>query len=135
MLNQLHEWNSLVAGRRFQVWEFQISHSHLLVRSPVGPGFQGVGGFATNVDLWFTGVRYSSLAVDLGEISFDHATRSEVESLRGLIGGIDELEQCVAMVSARGRFLVVARWISVTENDWDIFESPIEFRSVFRAQR
>jgi hypothetical protein len=39
-------------SRRFQLWEYRVSHGSLLVRSPKGPDA------TTNVDLVFDGVEY-----------------------------------------------------------------------------
>ena len=39
----------------------------------------------------------------------------------------------VVLRSGDQRFIVVADRFEIAENQWDIFESPIEFRSHFRA--
>ena len=41
----------------------------------------------------------------------------------------------VVLRSGDQRFFVVADSFEITENEWDIFESPIEFRSHFRAKQ
>jgi hypothetical protein len=40
----------------------------------------------------------------------------------------------VVLRSENQRFFVVADSFEITKNEWDIFESPIEFRSHFRAK-
>jgi hypothetical protein len=39
------------------------------------------------------------------------------------------------LASGGQRFPIVAACLAFTENDWDIFDSPFEFRSRFRDSR
>ena len=110
--------------RRFQVWEYQVSHRQLLIRSPKAPSV------LTNVDLIFLDVRFMQLPSGLDGIQLKNATSQEMAAIAHLIGevSIDE----VFVLESAARHFVVAGHLSVNENDWDIFESPFKFRSTYR---
>ena len=51
-----------LVGRKFKVWEYKLSHSSLLIRSPA------VGDFDKNIDMIFKGVVHIDGPADLGEV-------------------------------------------------------------------
>src|SRR6266481_9193362 len=69
------------SSRAFQVWEYQVSHGHLLIRSPRSPGTLDEPKQTTNVDLHFWGVDYFELPGILSGIEIVMPTREEVERL------------------------------------------------------
>lgn len=119
--------------RNFQVWEYQVSHQQLLVRSPKAPATGTEPERRTNVDLVFLGVDYMCLPAWFRGLSLDQATPDELQHLGAAMGRIPKLSEVTVLVSAGKRFPVVAASVVVSENDWDCFESPFEFRSHFRG--
>jgi hypothetical protein len=51
----------LPRSRTFQVWEYQVSHGNLLIRSPQAPASKHSPEQVTNLDLHFFGVDYFEL--------------------------------------------------------------------------
>jgi len=60
-------------------------------------------------------------------------TRDELGQLEALLGRAIDSTSVKILASEGKRFPVVASSFSLSENDWDIFESPFEFRSQFRG--
>ena len=119
--------------RVFKVWEYQVSHGQLLIRSPQAPATNTSPERTTNVDLVCLGVEYMAVPRAFRGLELLQPTRSELEQIEALLGrSIDS--SSVRMLASEGkRFPVVASSFSLSENDWDIFESPFEFRSQFRG--
>ena len=122
------------SSRAFQVCEYQVSHGHLLIRSPRSPGTLDEPKQTTNVDLHFWGVDYFELPGILSGIEIVMPTREEVERLGVVVEKQLQPVKVVVLRSGNQRFFVVADGFTVEENQWDIFESPIQFRSHFRAK-
>jgi hypothetical protein len=61
-------------------------------------------------------------------------TSGEIRHLEVLLCQVIALDNLKILASEGRRFPVVAASFSVSENDWDIFESPFEFRSQFRSK-
>ena len=114
------------SDRRFQVWEYQMSHGMLLVRSSRSPEQ------ATNIDLLFVGVEYMDLPSSMDGLELDAPTTIELSHLAARTGKPIAAPAVTMLVTGGGRFTVVGTTITVSENDWDIFASPIEFRSQHR---
>ncbi|MDQ3031404.1 MAG: hypothetical protein M3Y87_03235 [Myxococcota bacterium] len=87
----------------------------------------------TNVDIVFLGVEYMSLPRVLRGLTLDQATPEELRSLEAILGKALEPDGVTMLVSGGKRFAVVAFRVAVSENDWDIFDSPFELRSHFRG--
>jgi hypothetical protein len=110
----------ITTGRKFQFWEYHVSHGELLVRSPrdsVNP---------RNVDIAFVDVRYVEMPrflsdVELGEVTHDDVTRA------GERLGTPVVDRNVFILRSGGRrYVVVAGAISISESDMDIFDSPFD---------
>lgn len=111
-----------IDDRDFQVWEYQVSHGQLLVRSPRSPSR------STNVDIVFLGVEYMSLPRSLrGGLTVEPATEDDLRGLATPHAG----DHAWVLTSGGRRFVVVAGSVTISENDGDIFDSPFEFRSTF----
>jgi len=121
--------------RTFKVWEYQISHGQLLIRSPRSPATTTSPERHTNVDVVFLGVEYMCLPRVLRGLTLDRATAEELQDLEATLGEAPEPKNVRILVSGGKRFVVVAVYIDVSENDWDIFDSPFEFRSQFRGAK
>ena len=125
--------SSLPSRRTFKVWEYQVSHGHLLIRSPLAPASQYSLEEVTNLDLHFWGVDYFELPRLLKGVEIVAPTEAEVERLGGILGKRLLPANVIILLSGSQRLSIVAEGLAVTENQWDIFESPIEFRSHFRG--
>jgi len=101
--------------RRFQVWEYRVSHGSLLVRSPKGLHAE------KNIDLVFVGVGYMALPRLMRGVSINRGTADDRSVVNEDIGDDD---QVFVLVSEGRRHLVVAAGCQVSENDGDIFDSP-----------
>ncbi len=121
------------ADRDFKVWEYQISHGQLLIRSPKAPATDASPERRTNVDLVFLGVEYMSLPRVFRGLTLERATAEDLQLLEAALGKAPEPDCVRMLVSGGRRFAVVAASVDVSENDWDIFDSPFEFRSQFRG--
>lgn len=107
--------------RRFQLWEYRVSHGSLLVRSPRGPKA------ALNVDIVFVGVEYVAAPRLMHGIHLlpgepDDVARVTRETEREL-GAVDRV---FVLSSAGHRHLVVAAGYRVEEHQRDIFDSPFD---------
>ncbi len=122
-----------VSDRTFKIWEYQVSHGQLLIRSPKAPATNAAPERTTNIDLAFVGVEYMALPRVFRGLELSDPTREELKQLELLLGRPLEPENVRMLVSEGRRFSVVASSFTVSENDWDIFESPFEFRSQFRG--
>ncbi len=118
--------------RDFKVWEYQISHGQLLIRSPKAPATEASLERRTNVDLVFLGVEYMCLPRLLRGLTLDEATAEELRLLEATLGRAPEPDFVRMLVSGGRRFAVIAASVALSENEWDIFDSPFEFRSRFR---
>jgi hypothetical protein len=119
--------------RDFKVWEYQISHGQLLIRSPKAPATDVSPERRTNIDLVFLGVEYMSLPRVFRGLTLDRATAEELQLLEATLGKAPEPDCVRMLVSSGKRFPVIAASVVVSENEWDIFNSPFEFRSQFRG--
>lgn len=123
---------TLSSSREFKLWEYQVSHGHLLVRSPKKPASQRSPEQTTNLDLHFWGVEYAELPRQFKGIEIVLPTQDEVARIERVLARKVEPECITVLLSSERRFVVVSADLKVSENEWDIFESPIEFRSQFR---
>ena len=110
--------DTLLTGRKFQLWEYHVSHGSLLIRSPAGPGFP------TSIDIICVGVEYLSAPRHLGEITFSEATNREIRMLEEVLTKKLLPQRVWAIQGSMGRFLIVAAALKVQEHLGDIFDSP-----------
>jgi len=105
---------------RFQVWEYLVNHSQLLLRRP------GTAELPENVDLIFTGVRFISLPTIIDDPSVregDPEDRRNVSELSGTSVLPDELH---IVEGLNGRGFVVASSARREANVLDLFETSLE---------
>ncbi|WP_432946218.1 hypothetical protein ACQPXM_07650 [Kribbella sp. CA-253562] len=105
-------------NRRFQVWEYRVSHGSLLVRSPRGPENE------TNVDLIFVGVEFMSVPRHLNGIELHVGGDADVRRATEGLGYAVDAGQVFALISGGRRHVIVAAGQRVTEHGGDIFDSP-----------
>ena len=105
-------------NRRFQIWEYRVSHGSLLIRSPKGPDA------ATNVDLVFAGVEYISCPRMMRGLELVSARSVDAQRAAHEAGPLLATDEVFVLLSAGVRYLVVATSCHVSENTDDIFDSP-----------
>jgi hypothetical protein len=108
-----------LADRRFQLWEYRVSHGALLIRSPKGPGVE------TNIDLVFSGVEYVECPRMLRGVELATVTPEDVRRAGEAFGPVVAPDQLFVLLSAGIRHLVVAASCHVSENMDDIFDIPL----------
>lgn len=104
--------------RRFQLWEYRVSHGSLLIRSPKGPEV------ATNVDLIFDGVEYVSCPRMLRGIELVSPSLEDLHQVPPDVRPVQPPDRLFVLASSGVRHLVVASSCRVEEHEGDIFDSP-----------
>lgn len=115
--------------RIYQIWEYQVSHASLLIRSPRSPRSGDLDAQVENCDLHFSGVTYMHIANLMRGLEVVTPTHDEVQEHEAFL--YDD-RQLFVLKSEERRYLICARSMTYSENNWDLFESPIEFRSLYR---
>jgi hypothetical protein len=105
--------------RRFQLWEYRVSHGFLLVRSPGGPAVP------RNIDLVFAGVEYMSVPRHLRGIVLEHGSAADRAAIRAATC-LTEEGRVYALLAEGRRHLIAATDCKIDENDRDIFDTPFE---------
>ena len=105
--------------RRFQLWEYRVSHGSLLIRSPKGPDAE------TNIDLVFSGVEFVGCPRMLRGLELVEVTPDDVQRVGAEFGPVVAPDHVFVLLSAGARHLVIASSCRVSENLDDIFDSPL----------
>lgn len=111
MIEQLND-------KKFQFWEYLVSHGSLLIRSPKK------GDQQYNVDIKFYGVEYVAVPRHLEGIVQSKVNAEEVKHVERMLGKPVNKDNVFVLESSTGRHLVVAAKMKVEENEADIFNSP-----------
>ena len=106
--------------RKFQLWEYKVSHGSVLIRSPRRSGEK------SNIDIVLVGVEYLALPRHLGQVELSMPTDSEVEELSVALGKPVSRDKVTVFLSGSRRFLTVSSGVQVTESETDIFDSPFD---------
>jgi hypothetical protein len=112
--------SGLIKARKFQVWEYHVSHGSLLIRSPAGPGLE------TSIDIICVGVEYLAVPRQLGEITICSATEAEMEHLEKILQKKLPSSRVWVLEGAGERYLLVGEGLQVREHYGDIFDSPFD---------
>jgi len=94
--------------RDFRVWDYNVSHDQLLIRSPKTPDRP------TNIDIVFVGVRYMDIPTH-----FQCLEVSEGESL-------PENTRAYTLFDGQGQHRIEAVAMTVLENKLDYVQSSLE---------
>jgi hypothetical protein len=82
--------NSVVTAfdttRVFKLWEYQVSHGHLLVRSPIAPASGQRAETPTNIDLLFMGVVFVDLPVFFDGLSLAEPSDEDRQRVQTRLG-------------------------------------------------
>lgn len=109
---------AMYPDRRFQLWEYRVSHGGLLIRSPRGPSA------SNNIDLLFDGVELVCCPRMLRGLELVQAEAGDVDRASASLGEMEAPDQVFVLVSEGVRHLVVASSLRVSEHEGDIFDSP-----------
>lgn len=109
-----------MSQRRFKVWEYNVSHQQLLIRSPKTEEFQA------NIDIKFCGVLYLNLPTTLINISLSEPSIEEVNNVSLLLPNKSNTEKAFILSSLNNRYVVVAVSCKISENELDIFDTSLE---------
>lgn len=107
-------------GRRFQFWQYRVSHGELLVRSPKD------ASHPRNVDLMFVGVEYVDLPRFLPDLEIDEPEEPDIARAQERVGKPVERQSVIVLMSQGRRHIVVAAAMKAVESDMDIFDSPFQ---------
>jgi len=108
--------------RRFRVWDYNVSHDQMLIRSPHG------ADDPMNLDIRFRGVEYVDLASTMEGISLEQPTDRDYEAVAERMGmSVQHPNKLFVLVTGGIRYYVVAAHMSVQENLLDYMESSLEY--------
>lgn len=111
------------SDRSFQIWDYNVSHRQLLLRSPQTPEI------FTNIDVAFWGVTFIDISSSLDGLSLSRAADDDFGNSRRWparpAGGVDVYR----LVSGGVDYRVAASGFRVLENRLDIFESSLMYPS------
>lgn len=109
--------------REFQLWDYWVSHSQLLIRSPLNEN----EGVMTNLDIIFRGVDY--LALPSGPFKLRLCEASDEESALALSeskpGAISPGGNVFVLFCEGSKHYVIAYSFEVSENTLELFESSL----------
>lgn len=112
-----------LSGRKFQFWQYRVSHGELLIRSP------RVGDNERNIDLMFTDVVYTDLPRFFDALEVVEADPLDLARAEERLGKPVVHPERVFVLECQGRrYILVATWLKIAETDMDIFESPFDFK-------
>jgi hypothetical protein len=112
---------TFVSDRRFSLWDYNVSHKQMLLRSPKSPDLQ------KNIDIVMWGVEYIDLATSFVDVAMTTPSAKEIVRVaRALKRDLDP-SQVHCFVSGKRRFVVVAAGFKILTNDLDIFDSSLEY--------
>lgn len=110
----------IVQNRGFRLWEYRVSHGQLLYRSPADEQYN------TSVDIMFFGTKYLCGPCDLGELSVEYASQSDVEKLEKYFGKLGSQDSVWMLVGTSHKSVIIAGRMTIKEHTDGIFSSPFQ---------
>ncbi len=108
------------SDRRFQVWDYHVSHARMLIRSPSG------AQSPTNIDIIFFGIKYIGIPSTFLGLRIDTISVDETLQL-GLTRDEHDDSSTTFRLESEGRFYyIMALACRVFENELDLFDSSLE---------
>jgi hypothetical protein len=120
---------SFSSERAFRLWDYNVSHNQLLLRSPRGPDV------ATNIDVVFWGVEYLAIASALHGIAMIPCGVEDRAKVEDALGKSCDPASLYCLQSESRRFVVYAAGFKVLENTLDIFSSSLEYFAATDSSR
>jgi hypothetical protein len=107
------------SDRRFQIWDYNVSHARLLIRSPAS------SNIPTNIDIIFFGVRYVGIPAYLQGLKIELASEKDID--HSSIPREEHDQSTGFRMETAGRsFFLQAYACRVLENHLDLFDSSLE---------
>ncbi len=111
----------MYGDRTFQLWEYDVSLSRLMLRSPKSSSFD------TNIDVKFWGVYYVDTLKTLHGLDICESTDEEREQVVAAMGHpLRKNDQIFVLASEERRNIVVASIIKVEVTDKEYYEPGLE---------
>lgn len=107
--------------RRFRIWDYNVSHNQMLLRSPKSPEV------AKNIDIVFWGVEFVGIPTALDTVELALVEKDEKVIGEFLPVKTHEAANVYRLVSRERQYFVVAGGFKVLENELDIFDSSLEY--------
>jgi hypothetical protein len=108
------------SDRRFQIWDYHVSHARLLIRSPHS------SNIPTNNDIIFYGVVFIGIPAFFHGLKIASISREE-GALAGVPFGEHDHSSTAFRLDSEGRsWYLVALSCRILENDLDLFDSSLE---------
>lgn len=118
------------SSREFSVWDYNVSHAQLLIRSPKSTEM------SDNIDIVFWGVKYVEIPTSFVGLSLSVAGGDAIQRVKGVAGVPCEKETVFFISVADGRrFIVVSQGFKVLRNKLDIFDSTLEYFAATDTKR
>lgn len=106
--------------RVFQVWDYTVSHSQMVLRSPAGTDAP------MNIDLIFTAVIYMRLPSVLSGLEFVESTQEEVAEVQAAIDSLEGVDETIWVLASGGaRFIVAAGALRIDRNSLPLMKTAI----------
>ena len=102
--------------RKFQVWEYWISHSQLLLRS------HKTVTHAQNIDIIFIDVKYIELPTFMTDLEVTAPSAEDYMKAEQAMGRPVPAERVFAILANGRRHLIVAGRMDVFENELELFQ-------------
>ena len=113
------------SDRQFRLWDYNVSHKQLLIRSPASPDVAG------NIDLVFWQVEAVALPTEFDGIDLAFSTPKEREWLEQMTGkSVSSTLFCLKTKMRRS--FVCAGGFKVLSNELDICESTLVYFGIER---
>ncbi|HEX3658754.1 MAG TPA: hypothetical protein VHV55_23380 [Pirellulales bacterium] len=112
---------SFVSERRFRIWDYNVSHNQMLLRSPKSPEV------AKNIDIVFWGVEYIGIPTTLDAVELTRVENDDKAIGDFLPAKAHEAANVYRLASGQKQYFVAASGFKVLENELDIFDSSLEY--------
>ena len=112
--------NVQMSKRTFKLWDYNVSHNQLLIRSPKNEDIN------SNIDLKFVGVSYLNIPTLFEGCSFVEPSPDEIDEITYVLKGKFNIDNIFVIFTSKKRYIVVAKSCQFSENNLDIFETTLE---------
>jgi hypothetical protein len=113
--------------RKFKIWDYWISHSQLLLRSPDDLRQPKGTSESRNIDIIFVAVDYIELPTTMSELRVTiDATTGELRNVEHAIGRAVVPDHAFVLTANGRRHIVVAGAMEVRENDLELMQSSLD---------
>ena|SRR5579859_5840830 len=114
-------------NREFKIWDYWVSHSQLLLRSPGDLRYPVGSSESRNIDIRFSGVGYIDLPAVMHDLEIVDSILNDQSMAEARLGRTLMGEQVFVLISSGRRHLVVATvMVPPYENDHELMISTLE---------